>query len=271
MDSIEGLLSNKMTNFVRGSVTNFPLLLELFQNTQYVFHHAAIPSVLRSIENPQVSHETNLTGTLNVLVAARDNAVEKVIYASSSAVYGNNPALPTQENMVPCPLSPYAVAELAGEYYGQIFQKLYKLPIVYLRYFNVYGQRQEPNSQYAAVIPRFTKRIREGKPPVIFGDGEQTRDFIFVKDAVAATILAAQSDTCGLFNISSGESSTVNRLAKLIIELVSSNVEPIHQESKASDIRHSLGGISKAKTFGYEPKYDLRSGLAETIRWFNSK
>ena len=271
IDNIEELISKKNVDFLQGSVTNFPLLSELFQNTQYVFHQAAIPSVPRSVDSPQFSNEANITGTLNVLLAARDNHVDKVIYASSSSVYGDTQTLPKRENMLPSPLSPYAVTKLAGEYYCRVFHQVYGLPTVCLRYFNVYGSRQDPNSQYAAVIPRFIKRSREGNPPVIFGDGEQTRDFTFVKDAVEANILAAQSDACGVFNISRGESITINQLAELIIELVGNRVEPIHQEPRPGDIRHSVADISKAKAFGYEPKYDLRTGLAETIRWFNDR
>lgn len=270
-DNIEGLLSKKNVDFTQGSVTNFPLLSELFQNAQYVFHQAAIPSVPRSVDSPQFSHEANITGTLNVLLSAKDNHVNKVIYASSSSVYGDTPTFPKKEDMLPSPLSPYAVTKLAGEYYCRVFHQVYGLPTVCLRYFNVYGPRQDPNSQYAAVVPRFIKRSREGNPPIIFDDGEQTRDFTFVKDTVEANILVAESDACGLFNISRGESITINQLAELIIELVGNKIEPIHQKPRPGDIRHSLADVSKAKAFGYEPKYGLEAGLAETIRWFNGR
>jgi len=271
MDNIEGLLSKKNVDFMQGSVTNLPLLLELFQNAEYVFHQAAIPSVPRSVDSPQFSHEVNITGTLNVLLSARDSGVKKVIYASSSSVYGDTPTLPKREDMLPEPQSPYAVTKLAGEYYCRTFHQVYGLPTVCLRYFNVYGPRQDPDSQYAAVIPKFIKRSCEGNPPVIFGDGEQTRDFTFVKDVVEANILAAQSDACGVFNISRGESITINQLAKLIIELVGNKVESVHQGPRPGDIRYSLADISKAEAFGYESRYDLRVGLAETIRWSNGR
>ena len=173
--------------------------------------------------------------------------------------------------MVPLPLSPYAVTKLAGEYYCRVFHEVYGLPTICLRYFNVYGPRQDQNSQYAAVIPRFIKGCRESKPPVIFGDGEQTRDFTFVKDVVAANILAAQSDECGVFNVSRGESITINRLAELIIKLVGNKVEPVHQELRPGDIKYSIADIAKAKAFGYEPKYGLKAGLAETLRWFDGR
>lgn len=271
MENIEKLLRNSNVEFISGSITTLPLLQEVFKGVQYVFHQAALSSVPRSIEDPNASHEANITGTLDVLLTAKDNGVKKVIYASSSSVYGDTPTLPKREDMMPCPLSPYAVTKLAGEYYCQTFQEVYQLPTVYLRYFNIYGPRQDPNSQYAAVIPQFIKRINEGNSPIIFGDGEQTRDFTFVKDAVQANILAAESDACGLFNIGRGESITINRLAELITELVGNGVRPIHQEPRPGDIRHSLADISKAKAFGYEPKYGLEAGLGETIRWFNGK
>lgn len=271
IENIRNLLKNDNVEFIQGSVTDLPLLQEVFKGVQYVFHQAALTSVPRSIEKPHASHETNLTGTLDVLLAARDNGVHKMIYASSSSVYGDTPTLPKREDMIPCPLSPYALTKLAGEYYCQVFQEVYKLSTICLRYFNVYGPRQDPDSQYAAVIPIFIKRAREGKPPIIFGDGEQTRDFTFVKDAVEANILAAESDACRVFNISRGESITINRLAELIMELIGNRVEPIHQEPRLGDIRHSLADVSEAKAFGYEPRCGLEAGLTETIRWFNGR
>lgn len=269
--NIKELLKNDNAKFIRNSVTNHSLLKRLLKDTSFVFHLAAIPSVLRSIENPQASHEVNVNGTLNVLLAARENGVKKVVYASSSSVYGDTPTLPKTEDMVPHPLSPYAVTKLAGEYYCQVFYETYKLPTVCLRYFNVYGPRQDPDSQYAAAVPRFIRRVSEGNPPIIFGDGEQTRDFTFVKDAVEATILVVESDTWGVFNIARGESVTINELAKLTISIMGENMEPIHQEPRPWDIRHSLADISRARTFGYEPKYGLKAGLGETIRRLNER
>ncbi len=271
MDNIGPSLNSGNVEFIRGSIADLPLLQKLFQGVYYAFHQAALPSVPRSIENPQASHEVNLTGTLNVLLAARDNAVKKVIYASSSSVYGDTPTLPKREDMIPDPLSPYAVTKLASEYYCRVFHQAYRLPTVCLRYFNVYGPRQDPNSQYSAVIPGFIKKAAWGESPVIFGDGEQTRDFTFVQDVVAANILAAESEACGVFNISRGESITINRLAQLILELVGNKLELIHQEPRPGDVRHSLADISKAKAFGYEPKCGLEAGLMETIRWFNAQ
>lgn len=268
VENIQALLGKENAEFIKGSITDLPLLRRLFRGVDQVFHQAALPSVPRSIENPQASHEVNVSGTLNVLLAARENSVKKAIYASSSSVYGDIPTLPKREDMVPHPLSPYAVTKLTGEYYSQVFHQVYGLPTVCLRYFNVYGPRQDPNSQYAAVIPSFIKRALEGNPPIIFGDGEQTRDFTFVKDAVEATIQAAESDACGLFNIAQGESITINELARLVISIVGKNMEPVHQEPRPGDIRHSLADISRARAFGYEPRYSLEKGLRETIRSF---
>ena len=268
IENIELLLKQGTVEFIQGSITDFPLLRKLFQGIDYVFHQAAIPSVARSIENPQVTHEVNVTGTLKVILAARDNRVRKVIYASSSSVYGDTPTLPKSEDMVPNPQSPYAVTKLAGEFYCRVFQEVYGLPAVCLRYFNVYGPRQDPHSQYAAVIPSFIKRVSEKSPPIIFGDGEQTRDFTFVKDAVEANLLAAESNTTGIFNIGGGESISINQLARLTVKLIGSNIEPIYAEPRPGDIRHSLADISRAKGFGYNPKYSLEEGLRETIRRF---
>jgi len=269
-ENIAGLLRQDNVKFVEGSVTGLPLLQELFRSVDYVFHQAAIPSVPRSIENPQASHETNIIGTLNVLLAARDNGVKKVVYASSSSIYGDTPTLPKREDMPPNPQSPYAVTKLAGEYYCQAFQKVYGLPTVCLRYFNVYGARQDPDSQYAAVIPRFMKRVSQGNPPTVFGDGEQTRDFTFVKDVIEANILAAESDVTGIYNIGRGESVSINQLAELVIRLIGNNIKPVHGQPRPGDIRHSRADISRARTFDYDPKYDLEFGLVETVGWFSN-
>ena len=264
-ENIEVLLQNKDVQFVQGSITNLPLLHKLFQGVESVFHQAAIPSVPRSIENPLLSHEVNVTGTLNVLLAARDNHIKKVIYASSSSVYGDTPTLPKREDMPPNPQSPYAVTKLAGEYYCRVFQEVYGLSSVCLRYFNVYGPRQDPNSQYAAVIPIFISRVSQGEPPVIYGDGEQTRDFTFVRDAVEANILAAESEATGVFNTGRGEKISINQLAELIITLVGSNLKPVHSEPRPGNIRHSLADICRAQAFGYQPKWSLMAGLRETF------
>lgn len=265
-ENIAELSSQDNVDFVEGSVTDLPLLQRLFQGVDYAFHLAAISSVSRSIDAPAATHEVNITGTLNVLLAARNNRVKKVIHASSCSVYGDTPALPKREDMLPNPQSPYSVTKLAAEHYGQVFSQVYGLPTICLRYFNIYGPRQDPYSEYAAVIPNFIKKVSQGEAPIIFGDGDQTRDFTFVKDVVAASILSAESSASGIFNIGNGESTTINELAHLIIKLVGSTVTPIYQSPRPGDIRHSLADISRARKFGYNPKYNLEEGLKETIR-----
>jgi UDP-glucose 4-epimerase len=264
--NIQSLIDRGKADFINGSITDLSLLKEAFQGAEFIFHQAAIPSVPRSIDDPLSSHEANATGTLKVLLTARDCGVKKVVYASSSSVYGDTPMLPKREDMTPNPLSPYAVAKLAGENYCQVFREVYGLPTVSLRYFNVYGLRQDPESPYAAVIPKFVSRIKSGQPPVIYGDGLQTRDFTFVGDAVAANILAAEGDACGVFNVATGSRIAINELAHLVTDLMGSAIAPVHAAERPGDIRHSLADISRARSFGYAPRHDIRSGLAETLR-----
>lgn len=272
MVNVQSMLSKANVECIQGSIIDLPLLQRLFQGVDYVFHQAAIPSVPRSIENPGASHNVNATGTLNVLLAARDNNVRKVVYASSSSVYGDTPRLPKVEDMPTNPLSPYAVSKLAGEHYCNVFGRVYGLPTICLRYFNVYGPRQDPTSQYAAAIPKFIMHIAEKSPPIIFGDGEQTRDFTFVKDVTEANLLAAESDATGVFNVARGERVTINQLVQLITGLMGSdNIKPVYNEPRTGDIRHSFADISKAQTFGYDPKYSLKEGLKETISGLTHK
>ena len=254
---------------IRGSITDLGLLQEAFAGASVIFHQGAVPSVQRSVDNPLASNQANLDGTLNVLVAARDCGAKKVVYASSSSVYGDTPTLPKREDMIPNPKSPYAVSKLAGEYYAQVFSELYGLRTISLRYFNVFGPRQDPKSEYAAVIPRFIVRMLEDKPPVIFGDGEQTRDFTFVKDVVKANILAMESDAQGTFNIACGQRTSLNELAARITAILGMSIRPIYEAPRPGDIRDSLADISAARErLGYEPEFDLQTGLQETVRWF---
>jgi len=254
---------------VRGSITDPDMLKENFRGVDYVFHQAALPSVQRSVEDPVLANEVNICGTLNVLVAARDAGVAKVIYASSSSVYGDTPELPKREDMNPDPESPYAVAKLAGEYYCRVFNEIYGLKTVALRYFNVYGPRQDPASDYAAVIPKFVNRIMAGKEPIIYGDGGQTRDFTFVRDVVQANVLAMESDATGVFNVATGTRISINDLAGMVMEIIGNRMDCVHEAARAGDVRDSLGDISKAHAgFGYVPRYVMEDGLKETIRWF---
>jgi UDP-glucose 4-epimerase len=254
---------------VKGSITDLDLLRKIFKGADYVFHQAAIPSVPRSIKDPVSTNEANVTGTLNVLIAARDCSVKKVIFASSSSAYGDTPELPKREDMNPNPLSPYAVTKIVGEYYCNVFNEVYNLKTAALRYFNVYGPKQDPYSDYAAVIPKFIKRIQEGKPPIIYGDGTQTRDFTSVDDVVSANILAAGSDAEGVYNIATGKRITINELANVIMAIMGRFLDPIHEKPREGDVLHSLGDITKAKKdFGYEPGDKLEANLKETVKWF---
>lgn len=201
LSNINDLIQNKSITFIKGSVTDLDFLQKIFKNVDYVFHEAAIPSVPRSIENPIKSNYANVNGTINVLVAARDNNADKVVYASSSSIYGDTPTLPKRENMSPNPLSPYAVSKVCGEYYCKVFNEVYGLATASLRYFNVFGPRQDPSSKYAAVVPNFINRVLNDSSPVVYGDGLQTRDFTYIKDVVNANILAAESNSIGKFNI----------------------------------------------------------------------
>ena len=269
LENIKNLIDNKSIMFVEGSITDLDLLNKTFKNVDYVFHEAAIPSVPRSIKDPIKSNYTNVNGTLNVLVAARDRGVEKVAYASSSSVYGDTPVLPKMEDMKPSPLSPYAVSKLVGEYYCRVFTETYRLSTVSLRYFNVYGPWQDPSSEYAAVIPNFISRVSNCKSPIVFGDGKQTRDFTFVRDVVNANTFAVKGKTCGVFNIASGKRISINELAQLVMKITGKDIDVVYNDSRAGDIMHSLADISKAKEkFGYEPRFDLTKGLEETLKWF---
>jgi UDP-glucose 4-epimerase len=266
LSNIDALIKTKKIEFLRGNITNLVLLRKTFSGADYVFHQAAIASVPYSIEYPKAAHNTNLTGTLNVLLAARDNKVKKVVFASSAAVYGDSPVLPKTEEMTPNPLSPYAIAKLTGEYYCKIFQELYGIKTAILRYFNVYGPRQDPSSPYSGVISLFINQIGAGKSPVIFGDGEQSRDFVYVKDVVRANIMAAESEATGVFNIGRSSSVTVNQLIQVITKLAGKeNIKPIYKEARPGDIVHSLANITKARSFGFNPEYDFKNGLKDVI------
>jgi len=269
LENIQDLIDSKNIEFIYGSITDLSILQKTFNDVDYVFHEAAIPSVPRSIKDPLRSHTINCSGTLNVLLAAKEHQIKKVVYASSSSIYGDTPTLPKKEEMTPCPLSPYAVSKLAGEYYGQVFSTVYNLPVVSLRYFNVYGPCQNPLSEYAAVIPKFISRVLNDKPPVIYGDGKQTRDFTFIDDVVRANMLAAKGKVTGIFNIAGGKRTTITELAHDVINILEKDLEPVYDNPRPGDIKHSLADISKANAkFGYVPKFGIRSGLKETISWF---
>ena len=246
-------------------------LKEIFEDCDYVFHQAALPSVPRSIKDPLKSNESNVTGTLKVLIAACDLDIKKVVFASSSSVYGDTPQLPKVETMPINPKSPYAVTKATCEHYCNIFKEIYGLPTISLRYFNVFGPRQDPNSQYAAVIPKFITSILKGESSVVYGDGTQSRDFTFVKNVVDANILACKSNKTGTYNIACGRSIILNDLILMINNLTKKNSIPQYVDPRPGDIKHSLADISKAKSFGYNPKNRFICELNQTIDFFRNK
>ena len=236
-----------------------------------IFHQAALPSVPRSVADPLTTNRVNVEGALNVFLAARNSGVKRVVYASSSSVYGSNRDLPKHEAMFTNPMSPYATTKLAQEVYGRIFYELYGLETVGLRYFNVFGPRQDPLSQYAAVVPRFIIALLTGNSPTIHGDGEQSRDFTFVADAVKANLLAAQAPGAAgeVFNIACGNRTSLNELFRLLIAITGQQVEAEYTDSRPGDVKHSLAEIKKAQSMlGYQPEFNLASGLRRTVDWF---
>ncbi len=257
--------------FIKGSVTDRALLDKICKTHAFkgIFHLAAVASVQKSIEDPALVHEVNATGTMNILNAAKEHTIRKVVLSTSAAAYGDNPVFPKREDMFPEPLSPYAVSKIAGEMYCRNFTDLFGVETVALRYFNVFGPRQDPNAEYAAVIPKFTEKIVHGEKPIIFGDGNQTRDFVFVKDVVLANMLAMNSHTSGLFNIGTGIQTSLNDLAGMIMRAAGVNCEIIYQDPRPGDIRYSVADISKAKQeLGYAPKYSIEDGIKETVAYF---
>jgi nucleoside-diphosphate-sugar epimerase len=256
--------------FLERDIQDLDAVQEACKSITYVFHQAAIPSVPRSIENPIEFNQSNVDGTLNVLVAARDKGVKRVVYAGSSSVYGDTPTLPKKEDMRPNPLSPYALTKLAGEYYCKVFSDVYGLETVTTRYFNVFGPRQNPGSPYAAVIPKFIDAFLKEEKPVIFGDGEQTRDFTFVHNVIYANLLCSRAKkTKGeVINIATSSRISLNELIKILKEITGKDIDPIYTDPRKGDIKHSLADISKAeKMIGYRPLVDLREGLIQTIQW----
>ena len=257
---------------VEGDIADLEVCRTACRGARIVLHQAALPSVPKSIADPISSHQANIQGTFNMLVAARDCGVKRFVYAASSSAYGDTPTLPKHEGMLSEPLSPYAVHKLTGECYCSVFAKCYGLETLSLRYFNVFGPRQDPTSQYAAAIPAFVTTILQDTPPTIFGDGEQTRDFTFIDNVVQANILAAQAPTAGgeVLNIACGESVTVNAIIRQINVLAGKNVAPKYVDARAGDIKHSWADISRAeRVIGYRPLVRFDDGLRRAIKWYS--
>jgi len=259
-------------DFVEGSVADEKAIRRALEDVELVFHEAAIPSVPRSVESPVETHEASVNATFALLLAARDRGVRRVIYAASSSAYGNQPELPKREDMMPAPLSPYAVAKLVGEYYCKVFTHVYGLETVSLRYFNVFGPRQDPSSQYSGVISRFMSALLGGSQPVIYGDGEQSRDFTYVSNVVEANLLAAESTSAvgSVMNIANGERVSLNQLLEIMKSVTgNADVKAQYLPERAGDVRDSLADLTQARELlGYEPQIDLKEGLRLTLDWW---
>ena len=256
---------------IEGDLTDFATVREAVRDTEVVFHLAALASVPRSIVDPLATHQACVDGTLNILMAAREAEVRRVVYAASSSAYGNSPKLPKSEADPTNPLSPYAVAKLAGEQYCAAFSQVYGLETVRLRYFNVFGPRQSPDSPYAAVIPLFLQAMLAGRSPLIHGNGMQSRDFTFIEDVVQANLLAAEAlDVSGkVYNIACGTRTTLLELVEKINDLLGTEIQPTHDAARAGDVRHSLADITRAGAeLGYSPTVDVEHGLRSCLEYF---
>jgi len=259
---------------IRGDIRDAKVVSEAAAGVDVVFHEAALGSVPRSVADPLTTHEVNMTGTLNVFLAARDGGAKRVVYASSSSVYGETPELPKHEGMTPQPLSPYALSKLVGEHYSSVFKHVYGFEIVSLRYFNIFGSRQDPESQYAAVIPRFITALLKGTAPTVYGDGLQSRDFTYVDNVVNANLLAAEAEGVAgrAFNVACGGRYSLLELLSRLKELLGSDVSPIHEPGRAGDVRDSQASVNAAKeALGYSVSVDFEEGLRRTVDWYRSQ
>ena len=270
-ENILPLMKNENLTMIEGDLRSFHIVRSAVKGVDYILHQGALPSVPRSINDPITSNDVNILGMLNILEAAKEFGVKRVITASSSSIYGNSETLPKVESMPVNPLSPYALTKYAQERYCQIFSQIYGLETVALRYFNVFGPNQDPTSQYSAVIPKFIKLIMADKEPVIYGDGSQSRDFTFVENNVWANIQACTAPKAAgqVINIACGERYTLIDLVNMINEILGKHIEPKFEKDRAGDVKHSLAGIDKAKDLlGYEVKVDFREGLRRTVEYF---
>ena len=281
---LDDLSSGRRTNlaavrrairFIRGSVTDLNTCRRAVEGVDCVLHHAAVTSVQQSVDDPLVTHTVNATGTLNVLLAARDKGVSRVVYAGSTSAYGNTATLPNSEEQVSRPLSPYAASKLAGEEYCVAFHATFGLETVVLRYFNIFGPRQDPNSQYAAVVPRFIAAASAGERPTIFGDGGQRRDFVYIANVVHANVLATGAPAAGVagqvFNVGCGQGVSVNQLWERVRTLTGVPLVPVYTQGRAGEVRDSVAALAKARRLlGYEPIVDFEEGLRQTIAFYRT-
>lgn len=278
-ENISEFLENKKFKLFEADIRNIDDCKKITEGVDIVFHQAALGSVPRSIENPATTNEININGFLNILIACKENKIKRLIYASSSSVYGDHPDLPKVEENIGKPLSPYAVTKQVNEMYAKVFSDLYGMEIIGLRYFNVFGKKQDPEGPYAAAIPKFIKLLMKGESPVIYGDGSQSRDFTYVDNVVSANLLAASStnkDALGnIFNIACGQKTTLNELCSILVELLlKQNIDikkskPSYAPERRGDIRDSLASITKAKNIlGYIPDSNVKKGLEKSINWY---
>lgn len=273
-ENVLPLMSNPNLTIIEGDLRSFHIVRSAVKGVDFVLHQGALPSVPRSINDPITSNDVNILGTLNILEAAKEFGVKRVVCASSSSIYGNSETLPKIETMTINPMSPYALTKYAQEKYCQVFSQLYGLETVALRYFNVFGPNQDPTSQYSAVIPKFIKLINDDKQPVIFGDGSQSRDFTFVENNVNANILACTAPGASgeVINIACGQRYTLMELVQMINQILGKNIEPKFAADRAGDVKHSLAGIEKAKSIlNYEVKVDFLEGLQRTVEFYTQK
>ena len=278
---VDSLITGKRHNlshlagveFVQGDLADFDVARRAVEGMDYVLHQAAIPSVPRSVQDPIASNRANIDASLNVLVAARDAGVKRVVYAGSSSAYGNTPTLPKVETMAPAPLSPYALQKLVGEQYCRMVTDLYGLETVSIRYFNVFGPRQDPSSPYSGVISLFITALCDGRQPKIYGDGEQTRDFTYVANVVDGVLRACHAAGASgeVINVATGGRISLNQLFRTVRDLVGANVEPLYEAPRAGDVRDSQADISKARRLlGNEPAVSFEHGLEKTVAWYRS-
>jgi nucleoside-diphosphate-sugar epimerase len=263
--------TNPSMEIIEGDICDLDACREAIKGIEYVFHQAALPSVQRSVEDPGTSNAVNAGGTLNILLAAREEGVKRVIYASSSSIYGDTPTLPKHEEMPSHPLSPYALQKYVGEQYCRLFYELYNLDTISLRYFNIFGPKQDPNSLYSAVIPKFIDALVQDHPPVIFGDGEQSRDFTYIENVVQANLLAMSAVRLHgeAINVACGKRTSLNQLCNVLKKILGSNQSPLYEEPRKGDVRHSLADIRRGKEIiNYEPIVGIEKGLRKTVEFF---
>ncbi len=276
LKNIEGFFSNSKFEFIEGDIRNIETCRQACAGMDAVSHQAALGSVPRSIADPLLTNEVNITGTLNIFTAAKESGIKRVVYAASSSTYGDHPALPKREENIGNPLSPYAVTKYVAELYARVYGNVYGLEMIGLRYFNVFGPKQDPYGAYAAVIPLFMKAVLDNEPPKINGDGETSRDFTFVANAVGANIQALftinPEAINQVYNIAFGQRTTLNELFQTIKELAGSDLAPLYAPERAGDVRHSLADISKAQTaLNYQPLVSVRQGLKTTFDWYRER